>query len=107
MAVHLSEATAEHVRRMPGRRGSGLGLRRGVRRSGCSGFAYTIDYADEIGEQDRAFVSHGINLVVDRESLPASDGTEIDFVRENMLNRGFELRNPRKDTCGCGESFRV
>jgi len=106
--VTLTEAAGAHVRKMLGRHGSALGLRLGVKRSGCSGLAYVVDYAERIGEEDRVFESQGVRVVVDRESLGALDGTEIDFVRESLLNQGFEFRNPRvKEACGCGESFSV
>ena len=106
--VTLTEAAGVHVRKMLGGHGSALGLRLGVKRSGCSGLAYVVDYAEQIGEEDRVFESQGVRVVVDRDSLGALDGTEIDFVSESLLNRGFEFRNPRmKETCGCGESFSV
>jgi iron-sulfur cluster assembly protein len=93
---------------MLNKRGHGLGLRLGTRKSGCSGFAYVVDYADAIGTDDRVFESHGVRVVVDNASLSALDGMEIDYVRNNLLNEGFEFRNPNvKDTCGCGESFSV
>jgi iron-sulfur cluster assembly protein len=90
------------------RRGHGLGLRLGTRKSGCSGLAYVVDYADEIGVDDSVFESHGVKVVVSSGSLPALDGMEIDYVRSNLLNEGFEFRNPNvTETCGCGESFSV
>lgn len=108
MAVHLTDTAAEHVAGMLGKRGHGIGLRVGTHKSGCSGFAYDVDYADEIGENDAVFESHGVKVVVDEESLKLIDGMEIDFVRSSLLNQGFEFRNPNvKDTCGCGESFNV
>ena len=108
MAVELTENAARHVERELARRGHGLGLRVGTRKSGCTGFAYVVDYADSIGEDDRVFDSHGIKVVVDAGSLSNIDGTEIDFVKTNLLNQGFEFRNPRvRDMCGCGESFSV
>ena len=108
MAVTLTTAAASHVAGMLEKRGHGLGLRVGTRKSGCSGFAYQVDYADEVNEDDLIFESHGVKLVVDPQSLPRVDGMEIDFVRTNLLNQGFEFRNPNvKNTCGCGESFGV
>ncbi|MBZ0070554.1 MAG: iron-sulfur cluster assembly accessory protein [Thiohalobacteraceae bacterium] len=108
MGIQLTEAAAQRVRTMLGKRGHGLGLRLGTRKSGCSGFAYVVDYADEIGADDRVFESHGVTVVVDTGSLQQLEDMEIDYVRNNALNEGFEFRNPNvKDTCGCGESFSV
>ncbi len=108
MAVTLTESAGVHVRKMLGRHGSALGLRLGVRRSGCSGFAYVVDYAEQIGEGDRVFESQGVRVVIDAESLAALDGTQIDFARESLLNQGLEFHNPQvKESCGCGESFSV
>jgi len=90
------------------KRGSGIGLRLGTRKSGCTGFAYVVDFTDQLEQDDLVFESRGVKLVIDRKSLPALDGTEVDFVKQNVLNSGFEFRNPNvKDTCGCGESFSV
>lgn len=108
MTVRLTEAAANHVRSMLGKRGRGLGLRVATKKSGCSGFAYVVDYADLVDDDDQVFESHGVKVVVDEQSLRQIDGMEIDFVRENILNEGFEFRNPNvKDQCGCGESFSV
>lgn len=108
MAVTLTEAAAKHVAGMLDKRGQGLGLRVGTRKSGCTGFAYDVDYADRVESSDQVFESHGVKVIVDAESLPRIDGMEIDFVRSSLLNQGFEFRNPKvKDTCGCGESFSV
>ena len=108
MAVTLTESAARHVAGMLEKRGHGVGLRVGTRKSGCTGFAYDVDYADELGDRDQVFESHGVKVVVDTESLGRIDGMEIDFVRSSLLNQGFEFRNPNvKDMCGCGESFSV
>jgi len=108
MAVELTEAAAKHVSDELAKRGEGLGLRVGTKKSGCTGFAYVVDYADQIDEGDRVFESHGIKVVVDEQSLGNIDGMVIDFVKTNLLNQGFEFRNPNiKDMCGCGESFSV
>lgn len=107
MAITMTEAAAERIRAYLERRGKGVGLRLAVRNTGCSGYAYAIDYADEVGPDDEVFEAHGARLVVDRESLKLLDGTEVDFVREG-LNEGFRFNNPNvKATCGCGESFTV
>lgn len=108
MAIQLTENAAQHIQRMLDKRGSGIGLRLGTKKSGCSGFAYLVDYADEVGEKDVVFEDHGVKVVVDRDSLPRLDGMELDYVKSNILNEGFEFRNPNvKDSCGCGESFSV
>lgn len=108
MSVRLTETAARHVAQMLAKRGHGMGLRIGTRKSGCTGFSYEIDYADTIGDDDQVFESHGVKVVVDGASLARINGMEIDFVRSSLLNQGFEFRNPNvKDTCGCGESFSV
>jgi iron-sulfur cluster assembly protein len=108
MAVTLTESAARHVAGMLEKRGHGVGLRVGTKKSGCTGFAYDVDYADALGDRDQVFESHGVKVVVDSDSLGRIDGMEIDFVRSSLLNQGFEFRNPNvKDMCGCGESFSV
>ncbi|PAT35999.1 iron-sulfur cluster assembly protein IscA [Vandammella animalimorsus] len=107
MAVTLTEAAAQHVQRYLNRRGKGVGVRLGVKTTGCSGLAYQLEYVDEPNANDVVFESHGIKLLVDPKSLAYLDGTELDFVREG-LNEGFKFSNPNeRDRCGCGESFRV
>lgn len=107
MAVTLSEKAAKHVTNYLSKRGKGVGLRLGVRTSGCSGMAYKLEFVDEVTEDDVMFESHGIKVFVDPRSLPYLDGTELDFAREG-LNEGFKFNNPNvKDQCGCGESFNV
>ena len=108
MSVLLTEKAAEHVSAMLNKRGHGIGLRIGTRKSGCSGFAYEVDYADEVKADDQVFECHGVKVIVDQQSLPVLDGMEVDYVKANMLHEGFEFNNPKvKDTCGCGESFSV
>ncbi len=107
MAISLTQSAAERVRSHLARRGSGLGLRLGVKTSGCSGFSYVIDFADEARADDAVFDSHGVKVFVDRASLAAVDGTCIDFVRQG-LNESFRFENPNaRGECGCGESFSV
>ena len=107
MSITLTENAAKHVARNLEKRGKGVGLRVGVRTSGCSGLAYKLEYADEIRPEDLRFESRGITLVVDPKSMPYVDGMELDFAREG-LNEGFKFNNPNvKDSCGCGESFSV
>ncbi|HMW18376.1 MAG TPA: iron-sulfur cluster assembly protein IscA [Accumulibacter sp.] len=107
MAVTLSERAANHVAKYMAKRGKGIGLRLGVRTSGCSGMAYKLEFADMANPDDVEFESHGVRVLVDPKSLPYLDGTELDYAREG-LNEGFRFNNPNvKDACGCGESFNV
>ena len=107
MSVSLSERAAAHVAKSLQKRGKGVGLRLGVKTTGCSGLAYKLEYADAANPEDHTFESHGVKVVVDPKSLPYIDGTELDFVREG-LNEGFKFNNPNvKSACGCGESFNV
>ena len=108
MAIELTQSAAEHVSKMLQQRGSGLGLRLGTRKSGCTGFAYVVDYADEIKEDDITLETQGIKVIVSAEQLQQLDGMTIDFQKNNMINKGFDFINPNvKDMCGCGESFSV
>ena len=105
--ITLTEKAANHVRSTLAKRGKGVGLRVGVRTSGCSGLAYKLEFADAVNPEDQQFESHGVKLFVDSKSLQYIDGTELDYTREG-LNEGFKFRNPKvKDECGCGESFNV
>ena len=107
MAVTLTEAAARHVTRYLSRRGRGVGVRLGVKTTGCSGLAYKLEYADEQAPEDVVYESNGVTVLVDPKSLAYIDGTQLDFVREG-LNEGFRFSNPNeRDKCGCGESFRV
>lgn len=107
MAVTLTENAARHVRRSLEKRGRGEGLRLGVRTSGCSGMAYVLEYADQIGAEDQVYESYGVKVLVDPKSLVYLEGTELDYTREG-LNEGFRFNNPnQKESCGCGESFSV
>ena len=107
MAITLTESAARHVAAHLAKRGKGVGLRLGVRRSGCSGFAYDVEYADEVRPGDAEFESHGVRILVDLKSLPMLEGTELDYRRDG-LNAAFRFTNPNvRDSCGCGESFNV
>lgn len=107
MAITMTEAAAAHVSRSLAKRGKGLGVRLGVKTTGCSGLSYVLEFADEAAPEDQRFEQYGVTLLVDAKSLPYLDGTELDFVREG-LNEGFKFHNPNaRDHCGCGESFRV
>jgi iron-sulfur cluster assembly protein len=107
MAIQLTESAARHVQKELEKQ-PGLGLRLSTKKSGCTGFAYVVSFAEEIGEDDQVFESHGVRVVVDAASLPMLDGMTVDFVRQNVLNQGFEFINPNiKNMCGFGESFSV
>jgi iron-sulfur cluster assembly protein len=107
MAVTLSPAAADRVRSFLAARGHGVGLRLGIKRTGCSGYAYVVNYAEDIGPGDTVFEDRGVKVVVDSGSLELVDGTEVDFVRHG-LNEAFKFRNPKaRAECGCGESFSV
>lgn len=107
MAVTLSEAAAKHVSDFLANRGRGVGVRVGVKTSGCSGLAYVLEFVDETQAEDIVFASHGVKVIVDPKSLAYIDGTEMDFVKEG-LNEGFRFTNPnQKGECGCGESFTI
>ncbi len=107
MTITLTEKAAKHITRFLEKRGRGVGLRFGVRTTGCSGLAYKLEYVDEAQAEDHVFESFGVKLFVDPKSLAYIDGTELDFAREG-LNEGFKFNNPNvKDECGCGEGFRI
>lgn len=107
MAISLTANAANHVRRQLEKRGGGLGLKLGIKKTGCSGFAYALDYADRIGDDEVVFDSESLKIVVPRDALPLIDGTQVDFISEG-LNQMFRFSNPNvKDECGCGESFTV
>jgi iron-sulfur cluster assembly protein len=103
----LTAKSAEKIKTQLQRRGKGLGIRIGVKTTGCSGLAYVLEYVDTIFEGDHIFDSQGVHVYVDAKSIAYITGLEIDWIR-NGLNEGFEFRNPNeRDRCGCGESFRV
>lgn len=107
MALSLTQSAAERVKSYLERRGRGLGLRVGIRKTGCSGYAYVIDYADDVDDDDVVFEDRGVKIVVDHDSLELIDGTQVDFVKQG-LNEAFKFRNPNvKGECGCGESFSI
>lgn len=107
MEITLTQQAADHINRYLEKRGKGMGLRLGVRASGCSGMAYKLEYVDEPNAEDTVFEQLGVKVFVDPQSLPYLDGTQLDYAREG-LNEGFKFSNPNeKATCGCGESFTV
>ncbi|KZN35158.1 iron-sulfur cluster assembly protein IscA [Pseudoalteromonas luteoviolacea] len=107
MAVTLTEAAANRVQTFLKNRGKGIGLRVGIKTTGCSGLAYVLEFVDELAEGDEVFEEMGVKIIVDAKSLVYIDGTELDYTKEG-LNEGFKFINPnQKDECGCGESFTV
>jgi iron-sulfur cluster assembly protein len=107
MSVSLTPSAAERVRSFLAKRGGGVGLRLSVKKTGCSGFAYVVNYAEQVAAGDVVFEDRGVKVIVDADSLRYVDGTEIDFVRQG-LNEAFKFRNPNvRGECGCGESFNV
>ena len=107
MSVSLTEAAARHVTRYLAKRGRGVGVRLGVKTTGCSGLAYVLEFVDELADEDQVFENHGVKVIIDPKSLVYLDGTELDFVKEG-LNEGFKFNNPNvRGECGCGESFNV
>lgn len=107
MSISLTPSAAERIKNFLQVRGHGVGLRLGIKRTGCSGYAYVVNYADEVRDQDVVFEEQGVRVLVDKDSLGYIDGTEVDFVKQG-LNEAFKFRNPNvKGECGCGESFTV
>ena len=107
MAITLTEAAADRVQTFLTSRGKGVGVRLGVKTSGCSGLAYVLEFVDELEDSDEVFEDRGVKVIVDQKSLVYLDGTELDYGKEG-LNEGFKFINPNvKDECGCGESFKV
>jgi iron-sulfur cluster assembly protein len=105
--ITMTESAAKHVANFLSKRGKGIGIRLGVKTSGCSGMAYKLEFADAAEDEDIVFETQGLKVLVDPRSLPYIDGTELDYTREG-LNEGFKFNNPNiKDQCGCGESFTV
>jgi iron-sulfur cluster assembly protein len=107
MAITVTDNAAQRIRNFLDKRGKGVGLRLGVKTTGCSGLAYVLEFADETNPDDQVFESRGVKIIVDPKSLVYIDGTELDYGKEG-LNEGFKFENPNvKDQCGCGESFTV
>ncbi|OUV63736.1 MAG: iron-sulfur cluster assembly protein IscA [Gammaproteobacteria bacterium TMED119] len=107
MSISLTESAADRVRNFLAQRGKGVGVRLGVKTTGCSGMAYTIEFADQVDDGDEVFEQRGVKVIINPKSLVYLDGTELDFAKEG-LNEGFKFNNPNeKDRCGCGESFTV
>lgn len=105
--ISLTESAAKQITKQLAKRGSGVGLRVGVKKSGCSGYAYVLDYADEVAADDQVFEMGAAKVVIKTEHLPKLDGLTLDYVREG-LNESFKFRNPNVTAeCGCGESFAV
>ena len=105
--ITVTKDAVEHIQRHLDRRGSGIGIRVGVRTTGCSGMAYVFEFVDNVADEDVTYEEYGVMIVVDPKSLVFLDGSEIDFVKDG-LNEGFKFNNPNVNAeCGCGESFTV
>jgi iron-sulfur cluster assembly protein len=107
MSVSLTESAARQIKKQLEKRGKGLGLRLGVKQSGCSGYTYTIDYADALNEGDEVFENFDVKVIIATTDLELVNGIELDYRKEG-INEAFKFNNPNvKGTCGCGESFSV
>ncbi|MEQ1559023.1 MAG: iron-sulfur cluster assembly protein IscA [Methyloglobulus sp.] len=107
MAISLTESAARQIQKQLAKRGKGIGLKLGVRKSGCSGYAYTLDYSDSLTAEDSVFEDFGVKVIVDNKDLPFIDGIQLDYRREG-INEAFQFNNPNvTGSCGCGESFTV
>jgi len=105
--ITVTETAAQKIKQNLARRGSGVGIRIGIRTTGCSGLAYVLEYVDRVNDEDTVFTSQDVSVIVDAKSLPILGDLDVDYVRQG-LNEGFEFNNPsEKDRCGCGESFRI
>jgi len=105
--IQVTEAAAQKIKSNLARRGTGIGIRVGIRTTGCSGLAYVLEYVDRANTEDTVFESQDVKVIVDAKSLPILGDLDIDYVRQG-LNEGFEFNNPNeRDRCGCGESFRI
>jgi iron-sulfur cluster assembly protein len=105
--IQVTKMAAQKIKQNLARRGSGVGIRIGVRTTGCSGLAYVLEYVDRVNDEDTVFESQDVRVIVDAKSLPVLGDLDVDYVRQG-LNEGFEFTNPNeKDRCGCGESFRI
>jgi iron-sulfur cluster assembly protein len=107
LMIQVTEAAAQKIKQNLARRGSGIGIRIGIRTTGCSGLAYVLEYVDRVNDEDTVFTSQDVSVIIDAKSLPILGDLDVDYVRQG-LNEGFEFTNPtEKDRCGCGESFRI
>jgi iron-sulfur cluster assembly protein len=107
MAITLSQRAAQRVKQFLEQRGKGIGLRLGVKTTGCSGLGYLLEFVDQLKDDDQIFETQGIKVIVNEKSLVYLQGMALDFVKEG-LNEGFKFDNPNtKGSCGCGESFHV
>lgn len=105
--ITLTQNASHHIQNYLTKRGKGEGIRLGVKTSGCSGMAYTLEFVDEVLPEDIVFEQYGVKIFVDPKSYVYLDGTELDYTKEG-LQEGFKFANPNvKDECGCGESFHV
>ena len=107
MSISVTERAATQIKKQLEKRGKGIGLKLGIKQSGCSGYSYVLDYADSLNEKDAVFEEFGVKIVVTADDMRFVDGIELDYRREG-INEAFQFNNPNvKGTCGCGESFTV
>ena len=107
MSISVSDSAAKRAKTFLANRGKGLGIRLGVKTTGCSGLAYVLEFVDEVNDDDTVFEDNGVKVIIDGKSLVYLDGTQLDFAKEG-LNEGFQFINPNANgECGCGESFTV
>ncbi len=107
MSISLTESAARQIKKQLEKRGKGIGLKLGVKKSGCSGYAYTLDYSDAVESGDEVFEEFGVTVIVTKNDLPFIDGIELDYRKEGV-NEAFQFNNPNATgSCGCGESFSV
>lgn len=107
MSVSLTENAARQIKKQLDKRGKGIGLKLGTKKSGCSGYAYTLDYSDELTENDTVFEDFGVKVIISQSDLKLVNGIQLDYRKEG-LNEAFQFDNPNvTGTCGCGESFSV
>ena len=105
--ITVTEAAANKIKKNLAQRGAGIGIRIGIRTTGCSGLAYVLEYVDRVNDDDTVFTSQDVQVIVDAKSLPILNDLDVDYVRQG-LNEGFEFTNSNeRDRCGCGESFRI
>jgi iron-sulfur cluster assembly protein len=107
MSISLTESAAKKINKQLQARGKGLGLKLGIKESGCTGFAYVLGYADELGDGDLVHEQFGVKVIINEQDMKFLDGIEVDYRREG-INEAFKFNNPNiTDSCGCGESFAV
>lgn len=105
--ITVTPSAQNRIKRQLLKRGTGLGIRLGVKTTGCSGFSYVLEFVDSATDQDACVSLEGFSVIIDKAHIPYLQGMTLDFVKQG-LNEGFSFSNPNeKDRCGCGESFRI